>query len=156
MPTALEVERLDIDSYPLANPCNRLLDLTGMWKVAYRVESIPMPYSHGRASYPSRLDQLVHVFPGVLIGDVDSDGDAHTDAREGLALNYEEFFEAVLAPVDSGDGTRTVEWVKGDATTWSGLVQVVNFDVRSRDPGAINYSLSLAFPAGRLTAPPPP
>lgn len=153
MPTALSVERLVINSYPLANHCNRLLDLTGMWKVAYRTASIATPYMHGRNSYPAYLDELSVVFPGLLVGEKDSDGNVNADARDGLAENYEEFYAAVLAPVDSGDGTRAISWVRGDGATWTGDVRVDNFDVRAHDAAAINYSLTLAFPAGRLTAP---
>lgn len=153
MPTALAVERLVINSYPLANPCNRILDLTGMWKVSYRAMSVPAPYVAGRTNYASRLDELTIVLPGLLIGDVDSDGNDNASARAGLDENYEEFYTAVLAPVDTGGGTRAVSWVKGGGTTWTGVVQVRNFDVRARDPGAISYSLTLAFGAGRLTAP---
>lgn len=153
MPTALSVERLVINSYPLANPCNRLLDLTGMWKVAYRSSSQATPYTHGRNSYPTYLDELTTVFPGLLIGNVSSTGVTNADARDGLADNYEEFYAAVLAPVDSGDGTRAISWVRGDGATWTGTVRVENFDVRAQDPAAISYSLTLAFPAGRLVAP---
>lgn len=151
MPTALAVERLVINSYPLANPCNRLLDLTGMWKVAYRTQSIAMPYVAGKVNYPSRLDELTVVFPGLLVGEVNSDGGTNANARVGLTANYEEFYAAVLAPVSTGGGTRAVSWVKaGLATTWTGVVQVRDFDVRARDAAAISYSLTLAFSAGRI------
>lgn len=151
MPTALAVERLDINSYPLANPANRLLDLTGMWKVAYRTEPVPVPYAAGRINYPTRLEELTLVFPGLLIGDVDSNGAPNANARTGLTANYEEFYAAVLAPVSTGGGTRAVSWVKAGAVTWTGTVQVRNFDVRAHDAAAISYSLTLAFGAGRLT-----
>jgi hypothetical protein len=88
MPTALSVERLHIGSYPMANPCNRILDLTGMWKVAYRTSSEVAPYVNGRTSFPTYLDELTVVFPGLLIGDVDSDGNPNADGRAGLAENY--------------------------------------------------------------------
>ena len=153
MPTALDVERLVINGYPLANPANRLTDLTGMFRVAYRTQSEARPYVHGRDSFPTYLDELSVVFPGILIGEVDSDGVATADTRAGLAANYEEFYAAVLAPVDSGNGTRAVSWYRGDAAVWTGVVRVDNFDVRGRDAGAIDYSLTLAFPAGRLVAP---
>lgn len=149
----LATEYLEINDYPLANHCNRLLDLSGMWKVAYRTASIATPYAHGRNSYPTYMDELVIPFPGLLKGEVDSDGTPFADARNGLAVNYEEFYTAVLAPVDTGDGTRAVEWHKATGATWTGTVRVDNFDVRARDAGAIDYTLTLAFPAGRLTAP---
>lgn len=146
------VEYLEIDGYPLANHCNWLRDLTGMWKVAYRVSTVPTPYVHGRASFPTYLDELSLVFPGLLIGEVDSDGTPIADARDGLADNYEEFYAAVLAP-PGGDGTRDIEWHRADASVWTGSVQVAGFDVRAHDPAAISYSLTLGFPDGRLTAP---
>lgn len=153
MPTPNATEYLEINSYPLANPCSRLLDLTGMWKVAYRASSETIPYVHGRLSFPTYLDELRLVLPGVLWGHVDSDGGANANPRAGLNENYEELYAAVLAPVDDGDGTRPIEWHRGDGTVWSGLVQVTNFDVRALSPRSISYSLTLAFPAGRLDAP---
>lgn len=151
MPTALTGwERLDIGSYPMANPACFLRDLTGMWRVEYRGASVPVPYVHGRVSYATRLDELTVIFPGLLIGERDSDGGVHADPRAGLVENYEELYAAVLAPVDTGDGTRAVTWHKGNGATWTGTVRVAGFDVRAQDPAAIGFSLTLAFPAGRL------
>lgn len=154
-PTAVGVERLIINSYPLSNPCNRLLSVTGMRKVAYKVGSVSPPYVHGDLSFPTYLDGLTAVFPGMLIGNVLSDGTTQSDPRVGLETNYEEFYAAVLAPVTSGDGTRAVGWRKATTATWTGVVQVRNFDVRDHDPdhGRMDYSLTLHFRAGRLTPP---
>lgn len=147
------VEYLEINNYPLHNYANWLSSMTGMRKVAYKIEAESAPYTNGTISYPTWLDGLTVVFPGLMIGEVDSDGVATGDARAGLETNYEEFYAAVLAPVSTGDGTRAVEWHKASGATWTGVVRVGNFDVRDQDPGAMAYSLTLEFRAGRLTAP---
>lgn len=157
MPTVATgvVEYLEINSYPLANFANRLQTITAMRKVELKIGSADTPYTHGRPSFPTYLDELTAVFPGFIIGEVDSDGTPIANPRAGLEENYEEFYAAVLAPVTTGDGTRAVEWHKVGGAVWTGLVQVGPFDPRDhdQDSGRMDYSLTLTFKAGRLTAP---
>lgn len=151
MPTANADEYLEINSYPLANPACRLLDLTSMWNVRYKLEVEGAPYTPGWETFPTDLDGLRLVFPGMLWGHVTSDGATIANARAGLKTNYEELYAAVLAPVTTGEGTRECDWYCGDDTVWTGPVQVANFDVRKKSVRAVRFDLTLLFGEGRLT-----
>lgn len=153
MPVAVGDEHLTINLYPLANPAVRLLSLRPLWAVAYRSAEATVPYVDGEQSYPSRLSGLRVVLPGILVGELDSDGVAHPDPRAGLTANFDELYAAVLAPVSTGDGTRAATWTRPGGITRTGVVKVLNFDVREQDATALSFSLSLLVPAGRLVAP---
>lgn len=146
-------EYLEINSYPLASPAVRLLDLSPLWTFGYRRFPVPVPYVSGSAPHPVRYEEVIVSLPGKIFGHVDSDGAAIADYRAGLTARMDELFTAVLAEVTTGDGTRAAVWHRADGTTRIADVQVAGFEAQTPVAMELDFTLELAVPAGVWVAP---
>lgn len=152
MPTITATEYLEINSVPLATPAWRLTDLTSLYDEAdVRGDDILIPHSAGVLAQPRRRTVTKKALPIVVFGDYDLDGVAHTDPREGLAINTAYLMTNVVAPPGTGDGTRDAVWHLWDGSTKAADVHVLGgLGLKRKNPITVEGVLVISIPAGRF------
>lgn len=140
-------EWLDIGGYPFATPAARITDLTPLFSApALRGTDVIMPGANGARPYPRLRGVTKITLPGVVFGDADREGTAHTDARAGLFLNLDAIHAEVTA-LAAGDGTRVATWTRGDGTVWKTGLHVEGFECAALSPTTVRFRLSLSLPS---------
>ncbi len=89
--------------------------------------------------------------PLLVVGEVDSDGDAQTPGLAGLWVNVSELQDVWLAPSLIGDGTQTVTFVPfPGGPTLGGAAKCVGITLAEPSPNAWRVALHLVLPDGPL------
>lgn len=147
-------EYLEIASFAFARPDIRLTSLTGLWRVAYDGENTRAPYVQGRIGNQHYLEEALLRLPGFADGSLDNAGAVRSNARIGLQDTLEALYTAVLAPVTTGDGSRSAVWHKADGDDWTGNLHVVDFvPTGNKGPTIMLFDLVVKLAAGVWTAP---
>lgn len=111
MPTAEFPEYLTIGTYIIGTQACFCTNLKVLHSTAQRGSDRLVPGSAGIVGNPRRLAPSIQTLELRIFGDVDADGAPTADAMIGLDANIEAL-KAAVAPVDSGDGTRSVTWTR--------------------------------------------
>jgi hypothetical protein len=133
-------EYLTIGSVPLATPNCKIRDVLPLVKHVMRGENTKLPGVEGVAVNPVRTDSLAETLEVLLRGDIDDDGVATADAREGLGSLVRSLRQSI-----TGSQTATLHmggW-EGQAT-----VQVRRFDPVSTGPFTATLLLQVEVPSG--------
>jgi hypothetical protein len=144
---------LTIDSLSLNTPAWSVVDLTPLWAAFdTRGQNRLIPGASGVVAYRKRITERDHSLAIVIIGDVDENGDAHTDPVAGLEDNLDTLM-AVLAP-DAG-ATKSAVLTLPSGTTRTAEVQIESFevirteiDVVSSQFAAMEGIITMTIPAG--------
>jgi hypothetical protein len=144
---------LTIDSLSLNTPAWSVVDITPLWAAFdTRGQNRLIPGAQGVVAYRKRITERDHSLAIVIIGDVDENGDAHTDPVEGLEFNLDTLL-AVLMP-DSG-ATKSAVLTRPSGATKSAEVQIESFEVirTEIDTASFQYAamegiITMTIPAG--------
>lgn len=135
---------------PLATYAWEILDLSPLWSSAKKRGSDRLvPGVAGVRSYRRRRTVTVRSLPMIVYGDLDQNGAAYADAREGLETNIA-YLEANLVE-DPGTtaGTRNAI-LHRPLSTKSGAVHVLGLELAPLGPSSVRAVLELSIPAGKL------
>ena len=139
------------NGYEIPNPAVTPMDVgfTGLW--------LPEPVGENRevadgfVAMPSVLKQQSVDIPLLVVGEVDSDGDAQTPGLAGLWVNVSELQDVWLAPSLIGDGMQTVTFVPfPGGPTLGGAAKCVGITLAEPSPNAWRVALHLVLPDGPL------
>lgn len=138
-------EYLAIDGFIIGSHNVWAESLAPLFTRIRRGETVPLPYVAGGISYRKRRTYhsatlVVHVF-----GDVDDDGVAIPDPREGLHDALADFEAALLEDVD---GSRTAIWHRPDGNR-SAYVDVMSWTITGDTPISAVGQLELSIASGR-------
>jgi hypothetical protein len=147
---------LSLDDVPLATPAWRLTNLQDLILVSadVRGEDRVVPFSPGAIPYPRVVTVTRHSLLLLISGDRDHEDAAYADPLDGWVTNVRYLHDNVIAPVDSGGGTRTavIHLTNSDTdveTTWSAEVHVERLTSGRRiAPTEWTASLELSVPGG--------
>jgi hypothetical protein len=127
MPVATQAEYVSVDGVPLSTPAWHTESLAELYDIAMpEGDLVTVPYLRGALAARRQLGPKRVRLPVVIYGDADSDGNPHSDVREGLLANRDEFVRDVVRPLQVGsDGLRTMVHTLPGGGTRSGPCQVV-------------------------------
>ena len=132
--------------------------LLPLWvTVDQRGEDRLLPGTIGVIPYRRRATVTRHDLRLLVVGDVDLNGDPVVNTRNGLAANLAYLYTNVVAPVGTGDGTRSVTLTvfgQANRTGWMhvlGLqVQRYSFGNPTTEPSICEATLQISIPSGQL------
>lgn len=128
------------------------LDLSELLEPAdVRGESVLVPRLHGRSPRPLKRDEREASVPFLFSGAVDRDGVEYEDHFSGLDTNRREFVDQVVAPLETGDGTRPLTVTLPDATVLEADATVLGLSWEHVPLAYARAVLSVRLPDGELT-----
>lgn len=143
--------QLTVNSVNLMNHAWRVTNLSALWSVAVRGDSILIPTVAGRKSRRRRVDELRVGLEMIVVGTVSSSGVAQTASAHASTLATNTAAVAAIATPATNETGHTISWTRpnsGTAVTASGWVEA--FEVVP-DPGGALVNLvafDLVIPAG--------
>lgn len=154
MPTPIRTEYAELDGTPLATAAWDTLSLLDLYEAPeVRGDDPVVPYRRGSLPYRRITGAKPVTLPIIIYGDNDSDGNPHTDAREGLLANIDEFKNLIAdQPRLTEDGTRLLRhYTPGAAGNRVGEVQVIgNLGLTEVAPTTVQGALELLVHEGVL------
>ncbi len=113
---------------------------------AKRGENTLIPTRAGRDPNPMRVDQGVYDLEMLVMGRFDGDGMPYTDEIDGKVSNLLYLRSLLVIP----EGTLFAELHLPDASTLTGMIQVINWVVVRDDGGTATVTFDVVVPAGML------
>lgn len=109
MATANRAEYVSVDGVPLSTPAWEVESLEELYGSAETLgDFFSVPGLRGAIATRRQVGVKRVRIPVVIVGDVDSDGVPHSDVREGLLANRDEFVASFMDPPSVfSDGLRT-------------------------------------------------
>lgn len=147
---------LTIDGVLLNTPAWDCTDLTTLWvEATVRGGDRLLPGVPGVIPYRRRLDVTTYALPMLISGDVDQDGTDYPNAWVGLETNMDVLWSDVVAPTNTGDGTRPAVLTMPSGLERTADVHVLGLRVSSAvgastDHALVRAVLQLSVPAGRF------
>lgn len=148
---------LQIGTVVLSCPAWDITDLTPLWvETTVRGGDRLIPGAAGVRPFRRRVTVTTHALPMLISGDVDPLGVVNTDAWVGLEENLADLWTNVVAPTNTGDGTRAAILTMPSGATRTANVHVLGLRVGStrgephRHHAVVRASLQISIPAGRF------
>lgn len=120
-------------------------------------ENLDLPNLPGRRAYAHELDQYQDSLPMYIAGDVDQDGDPHSDVWEGAELNLAYLYNELKVIPATEAGTRAARITKPSGAIVTADIQILDVRLGAMaggvDPlGPVwNATLEILIPGGRFS-----
>lgn len=142
---------LTIDEFPMNTAAWRVENLYELWLPAtQRGQNVIRPGVPG--SWPVRryVAETRRSLQMFVSGEVDADGDPYPNAFEGMHANLTALAENVVAPTNTGDGTRAAVLTAPNEQVWVADVHVTGMEVSEmrRNARYCYAVIELTIPAG--------
>lgn len=150
--TTFITEYIEIAGFKFGTRAAFTEDCEDAWLADQRGADILIPHAAGVLAQQRRLTVTKMAFPIVVDGSWNTDGTLAGSPRSNLTTLMDAIYSAVVAPVGSGDGTRSATWHRSDGSTKTANVHVLGFPPTKRiNPWTRRCMLQISVPAGRFT-----